>query len=328
MKSKEFLGTSEIFLDMDGVLADFFTEYAKLAGISSGNYRDIPPARSDPTLNKMVGTDFFARLPECRNADQVVNIAVKIFGSYNICTSPLRGDHANSEKWKKVWIDEHLDPKPRRILVTPHKAKYATQPDGTPNILVDDRGSNITAWEAAGGIGIKYQADENSIADLMAGLRRGMKILKKEQPHEPQQLKSLDRSTGELVSSSGEAPRELKEGIQGQDDILRDFIRWCCDKLHITIPLPRIVYAEQKEGPRQDRTGYYNPTTNTMWVYVGNRNLVDILRTVAHELTHHKQREDNETIHTNKLSKIESQADEAAGMLMKLYIKRHPEIVQ
>ena len=38
-----------VFLDMDGVLADFFSEYAKLAGITSGNYRDIPPARTDPT---------------------------------------------------------------------------------------------------------------------------------------------------------------------------------------------------------------------------------------------------------------------------------------
>ena len=32
----------EVYVDMDGVIADFFTEYAKLAGIESGNYRDIP----------------------------------------------------------------------------------------------------------------------------------------------------------------------------------------------------------------------------------------------------------------------------------------------
>ncbi|SVD41776.1 uncharacterized protein METZ01_LOCUS394630, partial [marine metagenome] len=55
--------TPVVYLDMDGVLADFFSEWAKLAGIKSGNYKDIPPANVDPTLNKMIGTDFFAKLP-------------------------------------------------------------------------------------------------------------------------------------------------------------------------------------------------------------------------------------------------------------------------
>jgi len=331
MKSKEFTGTSEIYLDMDGVLADFFTEYAKLAGVEHGNYRDIPPAATDPTLNKMVGTDFFARLPLCPNAEQVVDVAMRVFGSYNICSSPLRGDHANSEKQKKVWIQKHLNPPPKKIIITPNKAKYATQPDGTPNILVDDRGSNITAWEAAGGVGIKYQADENTIADLLAGLKRGLAIIQRKEPHVPQKLVSRDRSSGQLIARSGdqdEEPQQLKEGIEGQEELIKHFIRWVYKKLHITIPMPRLTFANQKESDRQDRTGYYDPSTNVMWIYTGNRNLVDILRTVAHEFTHHKQREEDDTIHTDKLSRIESQADEAAGMLMKLYIKMHPEIVQ
>jgi hypothetical protein len=55
----------EVFLDMDGVLADFFAEYARLADMPAGStYRDVPPAKNDPTLNKMVGTDFFYRLPK------------------------------------------------------------------------------------------------------------------------------------------------------------------------------------------------------------------------------------------------------------------------
>jgi hypothetical protein len=40
-------------------------------------------------------------------------------------------------------------------------------PNGTPNILIDDRGTNIVAWRARGGIGIKYQADEDSL-DVIA----------------------------------------------------------------------------------------------------------------------------------------------------------------
>jgi len=184
----------EVYLDMDGVLADFFTEYAKLAGIKSGNYRDIPPAKTDPTLQKMVGTDFFARLPKFPSADDLVSMVVKMYGHYHICSSPLRGDHENSEAQKKVWIEKHLNPQPVDIVITPNKAKWAVQKDGTPNILIDDRGSNISAWEAAGGIGIKYQADEDSLQTVVQGLSRANKILKGEEKHEPQKLVSKDRS--------------------------------------------------------------------------------------------------------------------------------------
>jgi hypothetical protein len=184
----------EVYLDMDGVLADFFTEYAKLAGISNGNYRDIPPAKTDPTLQKMVGTDFFARLPKFPSADDLVSLVVSTYGHYHICSSPLRGDHDNSEVQKKVWIQKHLNPQPVDIVITPQKAKWAKQKDGTPNILIDDRGSNISAWEAAGGIGIKYQADEDSLQVIVQGLQRAKKILAGEEQHEPQKLVSKDRS--------------------------------------------------------------------------------------------------------------------------------------
>ena len=194
-----------VYLDMDGVLADFFTEYARLAGIENGNYRDIPPAKTDPTLQKMIGTDFFARLPKFATADQLVNMVVRVFGYYNICSSPLRGDHANSEKQKQVWIQKHLSPAPREIIITPRKSKYAVQADGTPNILIDDRGNNITEWENAGGVGIKYQADEDTLAVVTAGLKRAMQIVKKEREHQPQQLKSLDRNLPVAVSK--DAPK-------------------------------------------------------------------------------------------------------------------------
>lgn len=167
-----------IYVDLDGVIADFFQEYAKLAGIKSGNYRDIPPAKYDPTLELMVGTDFFARLPKTTVADDLVEMVVKVYGSYSICSSPLRGDHENSEYWKNVWIKNNLNPQPDEVIITTNKAKYAVQQDGTPNILIDDRGNNIDAWEAAGGIGIKFQADEDSIDVVKFGLLRAALIEK------------------------------------------------------------------------------------------------------------------------------------------------------
>jgi len=223
----------EVYLDMDGVLADFFHEYAKLAGVPADefgkhDYRSIPPAKTDPTLNKMVGTDFFARLPKFPSADSLVAMVTKLYGGYNICSSPLRGDYEGSEKYKKVWIGQHLRPQPKNIIITPNKAKWAVQPDGTPNILIDDRGSNISSWEAAGGIGIKYQADEDRLDVITAGLTRARKILKGEEEHEPQKLVSKDRDGGATIATpdkeqdkdqeTNEASYRLKAAKPGADN--------------------------------------------------------------------------------------------------------------
>jgi hypothetical protein len=173
MQAKELIratSNTKIYLDMDGVLADFFAEYAKLAGVTSGSYRDIPPAKADPTLNKMIGTDFFLRLPKFPTADSLVKLALKYGKVYNICSSPLRGDHKNSEHWKREWIKKNLNPQPTEIIITGQKERHAVNTDGSPYILIDDRGSNIANWRAKGGIGIKYQADEDSLNIVAQGL--------------------------------------------------------------------------------------------------------------------------------------------------------------
>jgi len=173
MKADELIRATDntkIYLDMDGVLADFFAEYAKLAGVTSGSYRDIPPAKADPTLNKMIGTDFFARLPMFSTAPSLVQMVLSYVPNYSICSSPLRGDHANSEYWKREWIKKHLSPQPSEIIITGQKERHAVNPDGSPNILIDDRGTNIVAWRARGGIGIKYQADEDSLDKVAKAL--------------------------------------------------------------------------------------------------------------------------------------------------------------
>lgn len=171
MKAEELIRATEntkIYLDMDGVLCDFFHEYAKLAGVPANefghhDYRSIPPAKEDPTLNKMIGTDFFYRLPKFSTADNLVHMVLKYVPRYNICSSPLRGDHANSGHWKREWIKQHLNPLPADVVITGQKEHWAVNPDGSPNILIDDRGENIRRWTARGGIGIKYQADEDSL---------------------------------------------------------------------------------------------------------------------------------------------------------------------
>ena len=52
------------------------------------------------------------------------------------------------------------------VIFEKDKAKYAVRADGTPNILIDDWGTNVRKWADVGGKAIKYQADENNLDEL------------------------------------------------------------------------------------------------------------------------------------------------------------------
>jgi hypothetical protein len=316
----------EVFLDMDGVLADFFAEYAKLAGMPAGStYRDVPPAKNDPTLNKMVGTDFFYKLPKFPVADSIIALAVKLFGGYNICSSPLRGDHENSGVQKTRWLQKNLSTQPRHIYIESRKEKHAVQPDGTPNILIDDRKDNIIKWEAAGGIGIKFQADEDGLDVITSGMRRAIEIYKGKREQDRLDLTpSLDR--GAPVATDKEVTEDKELNMH---DRIEHFIKWVYEKENINAPMPKIILSAEKESEDMHHTGWYRAKTNTLWVYTGHRNLIDILRTIAHELRHRKQGAQGRIKgHSPPGSKLERDADAEAGYLMKLYGKEHPEIIQ
>jgi hypothetical protein len=54
------------------------------------------------------------------------------------------------------------------FVVTGRKENYATSSlDGKPNILIDDKPSNIKAWNDKGGIGIRYQANEDDLEEYL-----------------------------------------------------------------------------------------------------------------------------------------------------------------
>ena len=149
----EIAQSTEIYVDMDGVLADFFGEWKKLIGQDWRNIDDI-----DSALQKIRDTEnFWLDLPLTNNARPLLELIRKVKGSYSILSSPLPND-PNSEPHKREWIKNNLRFfMPSQVIITHDKAKYAKQSDGTPNILIDDYGVNIGKWEAAGGIGFKYK---------------------------------------------------------------------------------------------------------------------------------------------------------------------------
>ena len=122
-------------------------------------------------IDRITGTDFFATLPKFQSADALMDMVKKFTGGkFSINTSPLRGDNENSGKYKKVWISNNIDT-PDEIIVTGRKESYAKDKGtGTPNILIDDRPVNIQRWQDAGGYGILYQANRDSLDKVQKGL--------------------------------------------------------------------------------------------------------------------------------------------------------------
>ena len=178
-KLEEALGeldpSTEIYVDMDGVLADFFGEWARLMG--KEDWRDIKDV--SPALAKIRATDdFWLKLPVLPQAKQLLALIKQVKGEYNICTSPL-ADDPNSEPHKRVWIEKNLAffP-PKNIHITHNKPQYATQSDGTPNILIDDYGKNVNEWESAGGIGFKYKDHkfERTAKEIKKHMNEGAEI--------------------------------------------------------------------------------------------------------------------------------------------------------
>jgi Zn-dependent peptidase ImmA (M78 family) len=110
---------------------------------------------------------------------------------------------------------------------------------------------------------------------------------------------------------------------QNKFDILKHFIRFCKKELNIQ-SLPKISLIDDKSFVEQNRSlGAYDPNTPSIKVVSLNRNLADICRSLAHELTHHRQKELNMIGDGsgNTGSEIENEANAMAGIIMRDYGK-------
>lgn len=113
---------------------------------------------------------------------------------------------------------------------------------------------------------------------------------------------------------------------------IKHFIEWTKKRIKLDDQQLNIVFSyDQKDAQKEHRTGAWDYKKNHMIVYVGNRNMVDILRTVCHELVHVKQSQDGDIQRATKHgpgSPLEIEADAKAGYLMKLYGKLHRDIFE
>jgi len=160
----------KVYVDMDGVIADFFSALAKFRKVN--HWKDKGEISVEDSIKAIAGTDFFSTLPLFATSKELINI-VKSFtgGEWYICSSPLRGDHENSKKHKLDWLRSNGFT-PNGVIITGRKESYAVdKTTGLPNILIDDKPSNIERWQAKGGIGIRYQANKDNLNRVSQALK-------------------------------------------------------------------------------------------------------------------------------------------------------------
>lgn len=110
----------------------------------------------------------------------------------------------------------------------------------------------------------------------------------------------------------------------------KKFVVWAAEELGIQAT-PPIKYSNDKEVVTSKRTFGTTQPTGEIWVYVGERNTADILRTLCHELVHYRQFElgtAHENMTQEETQSIEDEANALAGRMMRRYGKQHVEIYE
>lgn len=168
---------SIIYLDMDGVIADFFGGIAKHYGVD--HWKMV----KEDKIYGLKGSNFFYTLNAFETSHQLVDEVEKIAKENNmdwgINSSPLRGDMMNSAFHKRRWLELYdFMPKVENLVFTGQKENYATNRiDGSPNILIDDKPTNIKKWIEKGGIGIRYQANEDDLEYLIPKIKEAVEYV-------------------------------------------------------------------------------------------------------------------------------------------------------
>jgi len=104
-------------------------------------------------------------------------------------------------------------------------------------------------------------------------------------------------------------------------DYVEEFIDFMCGTLGV-IERPQVDFV-----PRTGNAsfGHYQPSEGSIVVATEGRHIADTLRTLGHEIVHHKQMEAGE-IDTLPLLDLERDANAVVGLAMRDYNKLHPEL--
>lgn len=152
-----------IYLDMDGVIADFDKKYIELHGITPREaekhkkfdhlFTEFIQKKGFQTLNLMPGA-----IDGLTFLRKHLTVPTQILSS---TANEARYDEIS--KQKKIWLETHgITFTPNFVPGKRHKYKFAA-PD---HIIIDDTESVIDQWKEAGGIGILHKDWPTTLAIL------------------------------------------------------------------------------------------------------------------------------------------------------------------
>lgn len=110
--------------------------------------------------------------------------------------------------------------------------------------------------------------------------------------------------------------------------LVKEFVKFVVKELGLKSLPTNIKFAGSDYSAKHSTFGTYNPETDEIVIVKENRHPADVLRTLAHELVHHKQREDGRVLDGEDGSNIENEANAVAGQLMRKFRYVHPEMFE
>ena len=109
--------------------------------------------------------------------------------------------------------------------------------------------------------------------------------------------------------------------------LMKKFVEYACGELNINEPQIHIINSPTYSQEHKSFGGYI-PSEEKILVVVHNRNMADILRTLAHELVHHMQNLKGDELNGDDGSEIENEANAQAGVIMRKFGRENPEIFE
>jgi len=140
-----------------------------------------------------------------------------------------------------------------------------------------------------------------------------------------QEIKCILEDTLSSTTADVRIDKNLDRCLR-HEDLIREFCEFCASFLNITEPIViQIINDRDLEGVRT--TADYNPEDHRIRVYGKNRAIVDICRSIAHEMTHMGQ------MISGRLKfpvqdaggEIEDEANAKAGEIIKIFAKSQPD---
>lgn len=148
-----------IFLDLDGVMADLEGHYLS----TFGHTMKDAPSRNQMWRNIDQHEGFWLDIPVMKGGKEFYTWLLAQCYHHGaelaiLTAAPDNEKHYGIARHKKQWVKQHLGD----VMVLPsygseRKAAFLQNPG---DILIDDWHKNIKAWKEEGGIGIKHIGDD------------------------------------------------------------------------------------------------------------------------------------------------------------------------